>query len=1282
MDGAGKSDPKITIIRARQLLREKRYADALQTCTDELARGTDDPELRLIAASSLLAQGRQEGAKKEALQVVRLAPDMHEAHRILADVAFSRGELTAAREHLERVLELNPNDEQSTSMLKTLSHGPGIDEEGGPSTRPLPKAIPQQVTEPEEEGSSQEFQALTSEDLLDGAVVEMAADLPLFPSDEQDPSQQGEQSSSDLLQVSDSMMEELPDEEPITVESEGAPPPRGLNTLLDGDNIRAPEEAQARGAMSVEDAWKPAGAPGAAPQQKKGTLRLPALDVLPEEEDAPTMPLLRPTSPPAPQLRLDPKGVKPVSHEKVSDRKKMEVPQVSPASSFTPSLPPDDSAEMNLEPASIPLASGAPRSIPRDVADPIKARQQAGQARKQPSAEIPGLLTAMSGQGDAPDAGQDSEEDTGDLLNMFAGAVPVDGSVPLAPVSAALQPRQPSPAAAPAPGPFGGYPADDSMEIENAFDDEEDEEFSAGDSISRQIKVAAARPPIKHKRSPGKGRWVLVAILGLTIGAGGFAGYLWYQSYTYVQAQWQVMRDGVHQSTPEGYRAARGAAEKIFKKRPKDPQVAAALAMCDAAMSVEFGNDELKAARDFLEKSKGSDSEWRTAANAFLALMDDPARAEGYLIKGLEVYPQSALLHYLQGRALAARGELQKAAKSYQGALKIEPRYIAAHISLAVLQGTAEQGFSDALTTLDEILQKTPDNIQALIERARLRARHNKETDQAATDARRVIEELAKKAGKGQIGWAHLVLAQVARVSHRYMDTVEALKQATESPPCCDSTFRFELAGELMSLHRMSGAQVQMEQALQLKPKQTEYLLRMGRILLELEDPQHAATYLLKAPARHLETRLLLGRLAFSQRKYKKALSLLKLVKLEDPKAVEPAIYHALALARTNQRTEALTTLRKLSADNAGNPEALKALGLVELWGGEYAKADAVFKAAWKLLKLDPAIPTLMGHVSRGLHDLTRAIKRYQRALRILPEYRAAHLGLAGIYIGMGKLTEARGQLGQISKNNLEHAEVVGMTARIQLAEGKMGEAQNSIAKARGAGGSPALISRLSGELALHQKKGAAAVELLRTAAKLTRPKDVELLVFLGQAQLMARKVDDAYDTFHAALRADPGNPRVLLALGRIATKDGEMYMAIKRFNDALAKAKERMRPKTMVASIHTALGEAYLKKADTGRAITNLQDAMDLDPTAAEPQQLMGMTYDRLDRPARAVAFYGKALQLDAGRTAIYKLLGRAYAKAGDPANALKFYQAFLKTNPPAHVSRAVQHQMQKLQN
>jgi len=36
---------RVTEMRARQLLREKRYADALQVCTDELARGTDDPQL-------------------------------------------------------------------------------------------------------------------------------------------------------------------------------------------------------------------------------------------------------------------------------------------------------------------------------------------------------------------------------------------------------------------------------------------------------------------------------------------------------------------------------------------------------------------------------------------------------------------------------------------------------------------------------------------------------------------------------------------------------------------------------------------------------------------------------------------------------------------------------------------------------------------------------------------------------------------------------------------------------------------------------------------------------------------------------------------------------------------------------------------------------------------------------------------------------------------------------------------------------------------------------------
>ena len=141
---AGSDSFRGAVLRGKQLLREKRYADALQVCTDELARGTDDPELRLIAAHALMAQGRHEGAKKEALQVIRLDPTQAEAHRILADVACTRGEHDAAKQHLQRALDLDPEDGKSRHLLETLTRpaAPVVTPpDGGPETTPFPRLL-------------------------------------------------------------------------------------------------------------------------------------------------------------------------------------------------------------------------------------------------------------------------------------------------------------------------------------------------------------------------------------------------------------------------------------------------------------------------------------------------------------------------------------------------------------------------------------------------------------------------------------------------------------------------------------------------------------------------------------------------------------------------------------------------------------------------------------------------------------------------------------------------------------------------------------------------------------------------------------------------------------------------------------------------------------------------------------------------------------------------------------------------------------------------------------
>lgn len=1360
----GKANAKVAVFRARQLLKEKRYADALQVCTDELARGRDDPQLRLIAAHSLMAQGRHEGAKKEAQLVIRLDPRQPEAYRILADVACTRGELATACEHLERVLELSPDDEKSRSLLETLARpsrslGDEPPEESDAATRMVPPALQQKLQVASVDRFMEESAPaveLSEDDLIEEEDDEDVPPLhPGAPRQGRDVPQEeatevtspvelaGEDSvpapigqetgerlfppadeahvdpfSGEIFSVTDSMMEELPDGKPaktaaarpdpsMRIESRDEPPPPGLRTEHDLPLVEregeagkiAPRTDTTDAASAEQDRWRPAGQKDAGAGSKakyQATLRLPSLDELPDDEEAPTMPLLRPSAPPAPQLKLDPLAQKPVSHEKAAPRIKPppsssqpplrdsgRQPALSGSSPRQPAFDPTHTKpvprsaprveafptaaeppvveweEFGVEPASVPLQRPDPQPIPRPSLDPRMSgsgRQPTLEAEGEPDpfalmtgAADPSELDAHQGRRrpasqQHPPIQAVPSEVSGNLMGMLAGDM------------AGGDPSFPSMAVPPS-GPAATMPAEDDIEA--------------------QLAAAGLAEP-KKERGHGL-RWFLVAFIGLVLGGGGLFGYLWYRSYKYVQGEIATLRTEVHRSTPEGFRNARKAAERILAHKKTSPVASAALAMCDAAMSIEFGDDRLKQAREALEGSKGVDSEWRTGANAFLALMDDPERAAGYLQKGLEVYPDSAILHYLKGRALAASGDPERAGESFQAALKSAPNFVAAKVNLAMLVGQSADRMAEAVGMLDEVLQKDPGNVQALIERARLRARHGKELSVAADDARRVTGDLAEKAGKGQVGWAHLVLAQVARQGGQLKETSTELDRAAQSPPCCDSTFAYELAGEMMRLSRMADAHDQMQRALELKPKKAEFLQRMAHVLLELDDPGEAAPYLERAPARQLETRLLQGRLFYAQRKYKKAIDQLKRVLAEKPDSIEAEIALALALARRKADDEAVRRLEKLGAAHPQDHEIFNALARIHLWGGRAEKCHAALKRSWAVTKLDPATPTIAGHMYLRQHDYGTALKRFERALQIRPEFRSAHLGLARLALLAGDVAAAKATLRKIAPLEQKRWDVYAMNAEVELAEGSTSAAVSSLSQAEAAGAPKGVLARLAGEVAMAQKKPAEAVEKLQEASK-RLGMDAELLVLLARAQRQAGKIDDAYDTFHNALREDAGNPEALLGLARIAVRDGEHFVALKRCNDAIAKVKERGRPQSLTAEAHAVLGMAYLRKGDTGRAITNLQDAIDLDPNAAEPNLLLGQTYDKLDRPQRAVGYYDKAIKLDPALDEAYYLLAKAYAKSGDAAQAVRYYQDYLNRNPPAARAQEVAREIKRL--
>jgi predicted Zn-dependent protease len=1277
------------LARAQEMLRTRRYAQSLQICTQALARGVDDPQLRLVAAHSLLAQSLNQRAKQEAQQVLRLDPGQAEAHRLLSDIAQAEGQVGTACEHLQCVLELDPSDEHARTVYDALSRWAG----GAPGEAAAKQGVSQlslRVT-----SIARFVEGFDAPDLVDVAPMAESGAEPI--------------SGSVLDQIAshDQAGREPLATTPTNIESEA--------TRIDGDAGRDArlhddyEVTASSDALLASSGWEPGAVAGVAKQNDGGfdaTLGLPSIasDETPHPAEfgadaptalhgAPPVALRDDSDEPFDPVSLiqsadvqevddeedeednegeptrvasSPRGARPDSRDDVPQLDVGGLERVS-SDGFEPidMVSADGFESMDVEPASAPVAMSDVPSAREPVAEPAAAEFGFG-APVAAEEDPDGHPASFGSTGPSQPRSRRSGE-VGTHSGRDSGMAPAD------PMMEMLVRDADSGMAPPADADDGWDPLADARAagVPDHAVSPHDAALAPADSIEQELMGAPVAAAPTKKRGGGL-RIFTALVVAFLLGAGGLYGFLVYRNYTYVQSEWAEVRSGLRQGTRAGLQRACDAAGRVVKKRSGNKEALAAAGMCEAVAAYEFGEARVEKAQALLKRSSGSDSEWRTVAGGFLALLDNPTLAVGYLRKGTEIYPQSALLKYLRGRALAAAGEVEAAIEAYQSASKAAPGFAAAQIELARQIGQQPEQRAQAIEMLDSLLEKKPDHVRALLARARLRAENAKALDLALADAQRVSVELKEKASAGQLGWASLLTARIARAKGDVKQMSAALDAAIASPPCCDDEFSYELAGELQSLFRFAEAREQMKLALARRPKRPSYLQRIGRVLLALGKPKQAEPYIMAAPAHEPRTKLLRGRLAFALGRLQQAESALQQAVNDKGTGLEAQVYLALTRAKAGNRGSAIAALSSLRSKHPRVDIVPQALGRVYLWEGDYGRAEAAFKSAWQLNALDPLTPTLLGYVSMERHDSTRARKRFERALRDHPSYALAHIGLAELLLRTHHIGAAQAQAQKVLEADRERLEYRVLQAHLALAQEKTAEAEAMISDLKELGASQSQLQRIKGQVALIGGKFRAAASLL-TQAYRADPSNAELAVLAGRALLKARRIDDGYDLLEGALARDPGHPELLLELGRISLDDGEFQFAVQRIKKSLEQMRQRQWPKTYQAQAFTSLGQTFLARNDTGRALANLQDAIDLDPKLALPNYLMGRTHERLERPNRAIPYYKRSIEIDPSFAPSYLALGQAYLALGDPARAREQLQAFIsKSTNRGAIARA----------
>jgi len=193
-------------------------------------------------------------------------------------------------------------------------------------------------------------------------------------------------------------------------------------------------------------------------------------------------------------------------------------------------------------------------------------------------------------------------------------------------------------------------------------------------------------------------------------------------------------------------------------------------------------------------------------------------------------------------------------------------------------------------------------------------------------------------------------------------------------------------------------------------------------------------------------------------------------------------------------------------------------------------------------------------------------------------------------------------------------------------------EARKLVAELGEAVGKEAAATAAHGRLLGQDGKLPDAIDALATAARLD-PANVRILLWLGEAQLLAKKSSDAKSTFKKALE--------------------------------LATTAAKADPKSAERLFLLGVAEARSQKFD--QAVADLGRSRDLDPKSAETWYELGRTSLYRKKYQDAVDALDQAVSIDAGIPHAYYYRGIAWDKLGKKEKLINDFERFLKLAPNA---------------
>jgi putative PEP-CTERM system TPR-repeat lipoprotein len=669
----------------------------------------------------------------------------------------------------------------------------------------------------------------------------------------------------------------------------------------------------------------------------------------------------------------------------------------------------------------------------------------------------------------------------------------------------------------------------------------------------------------------------------------------------------------------------------------------------------------------------------------------DAAQAD--ITKAKELTPASVLVAYTQALLDYSKGDDNAALESIQKVLRVASEHMPS-VLLAGAISQRSGSLYQAEHHLRHYLEKNPDNLLArkMLASVLLRTRHAPDAlsvlEPAMTDKQQDVQLLAlagesfmqardfgraadyfgraskldpkaaglrtslalSKLGKGQNEAAISDLQAATKLDVNSLQAGVALVRAELDLKRVDNAFAAVLALEHAQPTSPAAADLKgivyiakgepvlarasFARALVLDPayfSAAENLVRLDLTEGKRADAYAQLLHFLSKNKNSVEAMSALASLAVADKKDEDATRWLAQAVALNPAAINTSANLIAQYLRTGQNEKALNLARKLRVAHPENPDLLDLLGKAQLASGEQNNALSTYKTLASTLPRSAEVQMQVAALELLAKNKLAAEDYLKSALAIQPDFPAAQLALAELYVSKGHFALALMTAGQLQDKHPAASAGYQLEGDILVMQGKASAALPWFEKAFTYTRKNELLIKIAGSLRAAGKPDDAARRLNAWIAEY--PQDLRVQLFKAQTLVADKQYKQAAEQLEAILKRSPKN---IIALNNLA-------MAYLLGGDARAEAvaERALALAPDAAVVMDTLGWIQLEKGDAERGLQMLQRASAQAPEARDIRYHMAVGLLRTGKKVAAL----KELQTVVAGNASFEQAGEARA-------------------------------------